>query len=365
MERKNPLTHLSQKGRGSPSNAPPQRFNLQDREVDADWLDEREQIGDSPVKLTTDVTVELPKSIINYNKSPDLPFDRSINAYRGCEHGCVYCYARPTHAYHDLSPGLDFESKLFAKPNAAELLRKTFAKPNYQPATLAIGTNTDPYQPIEKRCRITRRILEVMLETLHPVVITTKSNRVVEDIDLLAQLAERTLTAVAISITSLDPKTARLLEPRAPAPARRLKAVKTLSTAGIYVQVNIAPVVPGITDHEIEAIAAAAAECGAKSISFIAMRLPHEVAPLFEEWLEAHYPDRKSKVMSIVRQMRGGKRNDPTFHNRMRGQGPWADLIRSRIAIASRKAGLQKAKIKLRTDLFQRPVIKGSQMELF
>ncbi|ATW04975.1 radical SAM protein [Sphingopyxis sp. BSNA05] len=365
MVDKSRILHQVQKGRGAPSNGVSQRFNLLDRETDGDWLDERERIGDSAARLRTDVTVEFPKSIISYNSSPDLPFDRSINAYRGCEHGCVYCYARPTHAYHDLSPGLDFESKLFAKPNAAELLRQTFAKPAYRPASLAIGTNTDPYQPIEKRYRITRQILEVMLETHHPVVITTKSNRVVEDIDLLTRLAAKQLTAVAISITSLDPQTARLLEPRAPAPARRLEAVRALSAAGIYAHVNIAPVVPGITDHEIEAIVAAAADCGARSISFIPMRLPHEVAPLFEQWLESHYPERKAKVMSIVRQIRGGKRNDPDFHSRMRGQGPWADLIRTRIGIASRKAGIGKAKLKLRTDLFRRPVIKGSQMELF
>ena len=365
MRSRNELFPEARNGRGAPSNAVPQRFNLQDREIDGDWLDEREWIDDAAARLRTEVTIEFPKSIITYNSSPDLPFDRSINAYRGCEHGCVYCYARPTHAYHDLSPGLDFESKLFAKPDAAELLRQTFAKPNYQPASLAIGTNTDPYQPIEKDYRITRQILEVMLEARHPVVITTKSNRVVEDIDLLAQLAALQLTAVAISVTSLDPQTARLLEPRAPTPARRLEAVQKLSEAGIYVHVNIAPVVPGITDHEIEAIVAAAAQQGASSISFIPMRLPHEVAPLFEQWLENHYPDRKAKVMSIVRQMRGGRRNDPAFHSRMRGQGPWADLIRTRLAIASRKAGLKKAKLKLRTDLFRRPQIRGSQLELF
>ncbi|WP_417621587.1 PA0069 family radical SAM protein [Parasphingorhabdus sp.] len=365
MSYKNRSYPLSQKGRGAPSNAVPQRFNLQGRELDGDWLDERDQIGDRPTKLKTDVTIEFPKSIINYNGSPDLPFDRSINAYRGCEHGCVYCFARPTHAYHDLSPGLDFETKLFAKPNAADLLRQTFAKSTYQPASLAIGTNTDPYQPIEKNYRITRQILEVMLETLHPVAITTKSNRVVEDSDLLVQLTARQLTAVAISITTLNSKTARLLEPRAPSPALRLDAVQKLSDLGIYVHVNVAPVVPGITDHEIEAIVSAAADCGAKSISFIPMRLPHEVAPLFEQWLETHYPDRKSKVMSIVMQMRGGKRNDPDFYSRMRGQGPWADLIRTRIAIASRKAGLNKTKINLRVDLFQRPLVTGSQLELF
>jgi len=365
MHRENRIHHETQKGRGAPSNDVSQRFNLQDREIDGDWLDERERIDEAAAKLRTEVTIEFPKSIINYNTSPDLPFDRSINAYRGCEHGCVYCYARPTHAYHDLSPGLDFESKLFAKPNAADLLRQTFAKPNYRPDSIAIGTNTDPYQPIENRYRITRQILEVMLETRHPVVITTKSNRVVDDLDLLAQLAVQNLTAVAISVTTLDSTTARLLEPRAPTPTRRLEAVQQLNEAGIHVHVNIAPVVPGITDHEIESIVSAVAGRGAKSVSFIPMRLPHEVAPLFEQWLETHYPDRKAKVMSIVRQMRGGKRNDPAFHSRMRGQGPWADLIRTRLAIASRKAGLEKAKIALRTDLFKRPLITGSQMELF
>ncbi|WP_417594779.1 PA0069 family radical SAM protein [Parasphingorhabdus sp.] len=365
MRPKNQRYAETRKGRGAPTNAAPQRFNLHDREIDGDWLDERDVIGDGASKLRTTVTTEFPKSIINYNVSPDLPFDRSINAYRGCEHGCIYCYARPTHAYHDLSPGLDFESKLFAKPNAADLLRQTFAKPKYHPASIAIGTNTDPYQPIEKRYRITRQILEVMLETLHPVAITTKSNRVVDDIDLLERLAARQLTAVAISITTLDRETARLLEPRAPAPARRLEAVMKLSKAGIYVHVNIAPVVPGITDHEIEAIVAAASDHGASSVSFIPMRLPHEVAPLFEQWLETYYPERRSKVMSIIRQMRGGKRNDPAFHSRMRGQGPWADLIRTRLLIAARKTGLAKGKISLRTDLFRRPVIKGSQLELF
>jgi len=365
MRSRNDRFPEARNGRGAPSNAVPQRFNLQDREIDGDWLDERDRIDDAAAKLRTEVTIEFPKSIITYNSSPDLPFDRSINAYRGCEHGCVYCYARPTHAYHDLSPGLDFESKLFAKPDAAALLRQTFAKPNYQPASLAIGTNTDPYQPIEKDYRISRQILEVMLETRHPVVITTKSNRVIDDIDLLARLAALKLTAVAISVTSLDPQTARLLEPRAPTPARRLEAVQKLSAAGIYVHVNIAPVVPAITDHEIEAIVVAAAQHGASSVSFIPMRLPYEVAPLFEQWLETHYPDRKAKVMSIVRQMRDGRRNDPAFHSRMRGQGPWADLIRTRMAIASRRAGLNPTKLKLRTDLFRRPRIRGSQLELF
>lgn len=362
---KPPPSPYTQKGRGAVGNGGSKRFNLLDRQIDGGWLDDREAVDGPADKLRTEVTTEFPQSIINYNASPDLPFDRSINAYRGCEHGCIYCYARPTHAYHDLSPGLDFETKLFAKPDAAQLLRETFAKPKYKPASLAIGTNTDPYQPIESRYRITRGILEVMLEYRHPVGITTKSDRVVDDIDLLAALATLRLMAVALSITSLDSRTARLLEPRAPSPAKRLQAVRQLSDAGIYVHVNIAPVVPAITDHEIEAIVATAVDHGARSISFIPMRLPHEVAPLFEDWLDAHFPDRKAKVLSIVRQMRGGKRNDPNFHSRMRGTGPWADLLKTRLDIASRKAGLSKERLRLRTDLFRRPIVKGSQLELF
>ncbi len=356
---------LTTKGRGATSNASPSRFNLNQRETDGDWLDQQETVDGKAGKLRTEVIEEFPKSIINFNTSPDIPFDRSVNAYRGCEHGCVYCYARPTHAYHDLSPGLDFESKLFAKPNAAQLLSETFAKPSYEPAILAIGTNTDPYQPIEKRYWITRQILEVMVETRHPVGITTKSDRVAADIAILSELAQLRLIAVAISVTTLERETARLLEPRAPSPAKRLAAVKKLSEAGIHVHVNIAPIVPAITDHEIETIVHAAAEHGANSVSFIPLRLPHEVAPLFEEWLDAHFPDRKDKVMHIVRQMRGGKRNDPRFFNRMRGSGPWAELIRTRMAIASRKAGLGNTGFNLRTDLFRRPIVKGSQLELF
>ncbi len=356
---------LVQKGRGAPTNITPTRFNLKERIADSDWLDDREVTDDKPTRLRTEVTTEYPKSILNFNTSPDLPFDRSINAYRGCEHGCVYCYARPTHAYHDLSPGLDFETKLFTKPNAAELLRQTFAKSTYRPASIAIGTNTDPYQPIEKRYRITREILEVMLETRHPVGITTKSDKVLADRDLLSKLAGLKLTAVAISITTLDPRTARMLEPRAPSPAKRLLAVRQLRDAAIPVHVNIAPIIPAITDHELESIVAAASEHGAQSFSFVPVRLPHEVAPLFEQWLETHFPSRKQKVMNIIASMRDGKPNDPNFHTRMRGKGPWAKLLRTRLDIAARKAGLEKPEFALRTDLFRRPIIKGSQMELF
>ncbi|MEW4466727.1 PA0069 family radical SAM protein [Parasphingorhabdus sp. JC815] len=353
------------KGRGAVTNNESSRFNLSSHEADGDWLDVRESLDDAPPKLRTQVTVEAAKSILNFNKSPDIPFDRSINAYRGCEHGCVYCFARPSHAYLDLSPGLDFETKLFAKPDAARLLRETLAKPGYRAAPIAIGTNTDPYQPIEKRFHITRQILEVMLETRHPIGITTKSNRVLEDIETLSCLAALDLTAVAISVTSLNSGVSRILEPRAPAPAKRLDAVRQLRARGIPVHVSIAPVIPAITDHEIEAIVDAAAKHGAQSVSVIPVRLPHEVAPLFEQWLEAHFPDRKQKVMAIIASLRGGRKNDPDFYNRMRGQGPWAELLHRRIAIAARKNGLDKARFALRTDLFRRPVIKGSQLELF
>jgi DNA repair photolyase len=351
-------------GRGAPTNHRPQRFNLNDTVADGDWLDARETLDGPMPRLRTSVTEEHPKSILTFNQSPDVPFDRSVNAYRGCEHGCVYCFARPSHAYHDLSPGLDFETKLFAKPGAAKLLRATLAKPGYKAATIAIGTNTDPYQPIEARYRITRDILELMLETSHPIVITTKSARVLDDIGLLAELAKKALTGVAMSVTTLDPALARILEPRASTPAKRLAAVRALRDAGVYTHVNIAPVIPAITDHEIEAIVAAAADHGAQSISWIPVRLPHELAPMFREWLAAHYPDRAGKVMSIIQSLRGGRDNDPAFFGRMRGQGPWADLIRTRMKIALRRHGLGTSKWNVRSDLFVPPSMDG-QMRLF
>ncbi len=355
-----PPTH----GRGAPTNHRPQRFNLNDTVPDGDWLDAREALDGPLPRLRTTVVEEHPKSILTFNQSPDVPFDRSVNAYRGCEHGCVYCFARPSHAYHDLSPGLDFETKLFAKPGAAKLLRATLAKPGYKAATIAIGTNTDPYQPIEARYRITRDVLDLMLETSHPIVITTKSARVLDDITVLAELAKKGLTGVAMSVTTLDPALARILEPRASAPAKRLAAVRALRGAGVYAHVNIAPVIPAITDHEIEAIVAAAADHEAQSISWIPVRLPHELAPMFREWLAAHYPDRAGKVMGIIQSLRGGRDNDPAFFGRMRGQGPWADLIRTRMKIALRRHGLGTSKWNVRSDLFVPPSVDG-QMRLF
>ena len=349
-------------GRGAPENRTPTRFNLPVREADGDWLDAREEIDGAPAPLPTTVTVEKPKTIISRNTSPDIGFDRSINPYRGCEHGCIYCFARPTHAYHDLSPGLDFETKLFAKPEAAALLRTELAKPGYTPRSIALGTNTDPYQPIEGKWRITRSILEVLAETKHPFSITTKSDRVVRDIDIVSRMATENLASVAISITSLEPSISRTLEPRAPSGRKRLAAVKALSDAGVPVTVAIAPVVPGITDHEIETIVEAAAEAGARGVFFLPVRLPHEVAPLFRAWLDEHFPDRADKVMNIIRDMRGGKDNDPQWFTRLQGSGPWAQLMRVRLDAAARKHGLNREKQPLRCDLFLPP--QGPQLRL-
>src|SRR5687767_3272513 len=259
-----------------------------------------------PVKLRTTVTEEHPKTVLTFNTSPDIGFDRSINSYRGCEHGCIYCFARPTHAFHDLAPGLDFETKLFAKPDAAKILREELAKPGYVVRSMAIGTNTDPYQPIEAKWRITRSVLEVLAETKHPVTITTKSDRVVRDLDILARMAAEGLASVALSVTSLTPEISRTLEPRAPSGRKRLAAVKTLSEAGIPTTVAIAPVIPGITDHEVEHIVEAAAEAGATGAFFLPVRLPYEVTPLFRAWPDEHFPDRPEKVMNINGSIPGG-----------------------------------------------------------
>lgn len=341
----------------------PTRFGLATREVDGDWRDYIEQLGGPPVKLRTRVTVEHPKSILSFNTSPDIPFDRSINAYRGCEHGCVYCFARPTHAYHDLSPGLDFETQLFAKPGAAELLRATLAKPKYTPRPIAMGTNTDPYQPIERIYRITRQVLEVCLDARHPVTITTKSDRVCDDLDLLAAMAEMRLVAVAISVTSLDPKLSAKLEPRAASPAKRLAALGKLTEAGIPTHCSLAPIIPAITDEYMEEIVQHAAGLGVQSCGWIPLRLPHEVAPLFREWLSVHYPERGDKVMSIVRSIRQGKDNDPDFFRRMKPSGVWADLFRSRFRVACKRAGFGKARFELDCTLFRPPLV-GGQLRL-
>ncbi|NJC33356.1 DNA repair photolyase [Sphingomonas jejuensis] len=355
--------HELRAGRGAPTNRTPSRFGLAARDADGDWLDERDLIDGRAPPLRTTVTVESPKTIISRNQSPDVPFDRSVNPYRGCEHGCVYCFARPTHAYHDLSPGQDFESRLFAKPDAPALLRAELGKRGYECRPLAFGTNTDPYQPIERDWRITRACLEVLRECRHPITITTKSARVLDDLDLIAGMAADGLAAVMMSVTSLDPAIARTLEPRASHPEKRLAAVEALVAAGVPTFVSIAPVIPHVTDHEIEAIVARAGAAGARGVFFMPVRLPHEVAPLFRDWLAAHHPERAGKVMATVRSIRGGRDNDPNFFTRMQGQGPWADLIRARFRIACVKAGIDNRRIQLRCDLFRPPA--GDQLRLF
>ena len=349
--------------RGATLNEASSRFNLPAREADGEWLDMRAALDDAPPPLRTTVTVERARTIITRNQSPDISFDRSINPYRGCEHGCIYCFARPTHAYLDLSPGLDFESKLFAKPDAPELLRAELGKRGYVCRPIAFGTNTDPYQPIEAEWRITRQCIEVLAEHDHPLTITTKSNRVTRDLDILAPMARKGLAAVMVSVTSLDPKIAMTVEPRAPHPEKRLQAVKQLADAGVPVFVSLSPVIPHVTDHELEHILERAAEAGARTAFFLPVRLPHEVSPLFRAWLDTHFPDRAGKVMATIQSIRGGRDNDPNFFTRMRGQGPWAELMRTRFDIACRKHNLAKLKIPLRRDLFEPP--QGDQLRLF
>ncbi|QDC03302.1 PA0069 family radical SAM protein [Mesorhizobium sp. 8] len=300
----------------------------------------------------TEVQVEKPRTIITRNTSPDISFDRSINPYRGCEHGCVYCFARPTHSFMGLSPGLDFEAKLFAKPDAAKLLDRELSKEGYQPRTIAIGTNTDPYQPVERQWRIMREILEVLEARGHPVGIVTKSALVVRDIDILSRMAERGLAKVALSVTTLDRALARTMEPRASTPTKRLEAIRQLADAGIPASVMVAPIVPGLTDPEIERILDSARAAGALEAGYVMLRLPLEVAPIFKDWLLRHYPDRYRHVMSLVRSMRGGKDYDSEWGKRMKGGGPYAWQIGRRFEIAAKRLGLNLQRRVLRTDLF-------------
>ncbi len=314
--------------------------------------------------LKTEVQEETPRRIITRNESPDISFDRSINPYRGCEHGCAYCFARPTHAYMGLSPGLDFETRLFAKPGAARLLEKELAKPGYQVRTMAIGTNTDPYQPIERRYRIMREILEVLDRTSHPVGIVTKSALVVRDIDILSRMAERGLVKVALSVTTLDRKLARAMEPRAATPGKRLDTLRLLSAAGIPTTVMVAPVIPALNEAEIERILEAAAAAGAREAGYVLLRLPLEVRDIFKEFLERDYPDRARHVMSVIRSMRGGKDYDSEWGKRMRGDGPYAWQIGRRFEMAAKRLGLNREKLRLRTDLFVAPGA-SAQLDLF
>ena len=327
---------------------PSGRFEPVSRHVFDDGWNSLEELP--PFK--TEVQVEKPRTIITRNESPDISFDRSINPYRGCEHGCVYCFARPTHAFMGLSPGLDFESKLFAKPDAARMLDKELSKPGYQPRTIAIGTNTDPYQPIEKQYRIMREILEVLEARGHPVGIVTKSALVTRDIDILSRMAERGLAKVALSVTTLDRMLARTMEPRASTPTKRLEAIRQLSDAGIPASVMVAPIIPGLTDPEMERILDSARAAGAREAGYVILRLPLEVAPIFKDWLLRHYPDRYRHVMSLIRSMRDGKDYDSEWGKRMKGAGPYAWQIGRRFEIAAKRLGLNAERRTLRTDHF-------------
>ncbi|MDP2698191.1 PA0069 family radical SAM protein [Thalassospira sp.] len=352
-----------QKGRGAVSNMDGRYEKFSHQARDDGWMSGLVEEADPP-RLKTTLGIDGARSVITRNQSPDVPFDRSINPYRGCEHGCIYCFARPTHAWLGLSPGLDFETKLFWKPDAPNLLRQQLAARSYQPATIVIGTNTDPYQPIERDKNLTRHILEVLADCRHPFSLITKSALVTRDIDVIAPMAAQNRASVAISVTSLDHRLSNLLEPRASAPHRRLEAIRKLSTAGIPVIALCAPIIPGLNDSEIENLVAACADAGAQSVSHIVVRLPLEIAGLFEEWLETHYPDRKDKVISLIRQMRGGKIYDAQFGTRMRGTGPIADLIAQRFALARRKHGLTGRSLDLDCSGFKRPSADG-QMSLF
>ncbi|MHB1140341.1 MAG: PA0069 family radical SAM protein [Sulfuricaulis sp.] len=346
------------KGRGAVSN-PESRFEKLNRDpCDDGWATEEEI---PPLKTT--VRLEQCRTIIAHNDSPDIPFDQSINPYRGCEHGCVYCYARPSHAYAGLSPGLDFETKLFAKTNAAERLRAELAKPGYVCRPLALGSNTDPYQPIERRYRLMRQILEVLAECEHPLTIVTKSALIERDLDLLAPLARKRLVHAFISITTLNRSLARRLEPRAAAPARRLEAVQRLAAAGVPVGVMVAPVIPALNDHDIENILEQARAAGAGGAGYVLLRLPHEVKGLFREWLARHEPLRAEHVMSLVQGTRGGRDNDPNFGTRMRGTGAVADLIENRFAVACRRLGFNDEH-ELDCTRFRAPAT-GPQLALF
>lgn len=353
------VTEERRRGRGARSNRSG-RFEGEARvEFDDGW----ESIAElGPWR--TEVRNETAKSIIATNDSPDLSFDRSINPYRGCEHGCVYCYARPTHCYLGHSAGLDFETILYAKHNAAQLLEAELSKPGYEPRTIALGAVTDPYQPIERELRITRSILEVLERAAHPVGIVTKSAGVLRDIDILSRMAERRLVKVAVSVTTLDRNLARCMEPRAATPPRRLEAIRRLSAAGVPVTVMVAPIVPALNDSEIESILEAAAEAGAKDAGYVLLRLPLELKSLFREWLETDYPARASRVISLLQSMHGGKDYVSAFGHRQRGSGPYADQIAARFRLSMRRLGLDRRSGGLRTDLFCRPVAPGGQLSL-
>jgi DNA repair photolyase len=344
------IDHRLRRGRASAIN-PTGRYEAEQRSpVHDGW-----EIDEDLPALKTIVQVERARTIITRNTSPDIPFDRSINPYRGCEHGCVYCFARPSHAYMGLSPGLDFETRLFAKPDAAELLERELSRADYVPRVIAIGTNTDPYQPIEKRWKLMRGILEVLERFNHPVGIVTKSALILRDIDILSRMAAMGLVKVRMSLTTLDRTLSRTMEPRAATPSRRLEAIRALNDAGIPCGVMTAPVIPGLNDHELERLLDSAAAAGATEAGYVLLRLPLEVAPVFKEWLLRHHPDRFRHVMTLIRSMRDGKDYDADWGKRMKGTGPYAWQIARRFEIKARALGLNRCRLDMRTDLFEAP----------
>ncbi len=349
------------RGRGAKSNASGRYEALSSQVFDDGW----EADEPPPTRRATTLTPETARVILTRNDSPDISFDRSINPYRGCEHGCIYCYARPAHAYMGLSPGVDFETKLFFKPDSARLLERELSAKGYACKPVHIGGNTDPYQPVEQRLRITRSVLEVLERFNHPLSIITKSALIVRDADILARMGEKGLARAFVSITTLDRKLARAMEPRAAAPARRLDAVRSLAEAGAVVGVLFAPVIPGLNDHELEGVLEQARAAGASSASYVVLRLPLEIKDLFREWLEDERPDRAGRVMSLVRQMRGGKDYDANWAQRLKGSGPVADLIGQRHRGACLRLGLTLERVPLRTDLFRSPPRSGDQTDLF
>ncbi len=346
-------------GRGTLQN-PPGRFAERQLDASPEFLDDWPEPS-----LSTVLSAETARSVISTNNSPDLNFQQSVNPYRGCEHGCVYCYARPAHAYLDLSPGLDFETQIVFKPNAAEVLRKQLNKSSYQCKTISLGANTDPYQPAEKKLRITRELLKVLWEYRHPVAIVTKSALIERDLDLLKKMARENLVQVMISVTTLSKELKRTLEPRAASPTRRLQCIQRLTEAGISTGILLAPVIPGLNDHEIDAILREVARAGATQAGYVLLRLPYEVRQLFGQWLAEHHPDQEKKIMSLLRQHRGGQTNDPCFGSRMRGTGPLADLLNQRFTAACRRHGLDcKPTTELKTRLFKAPDRHATQLSL-
>lgn len=352
------------RGRGARSNRSG-RFEAEERVwIDDGWTPPEEwQDGGAGVRTTE--TADVSRTIIARNSSPDISFDRSINPYRGCEHGCIYCFARPTHAYLGLSPGIDFETKLIYKPEAARLLEKELRAPGYQCRVIAMGTNTDPYQPIERRRMVTRRILEVLARFEHPVGIVTKSALVTRDLDILAPMAAKGLVKVALSVTTLDHRLARSMEPRAATPEKRLEAIRELSRAGVRTAVMAAPMIPSLNEPEMEAILERAAEAGAREAGYILLRLPLEIADLFREWLESETPNRAGRIMKLIREMRGGRDYDAAWGRRMTGAGPYAGMMARRFCLAARRLGLNEAKLRLDTSRFRRPPAPGDQLSLF